>query len=323
MFSCLIVANRSMGGRKLDRHLHQLLAEHGDARFHLVVPERGVEAYEFSWAVGFGMPVSLSERLEDAMRTTEQRLEQVLSLLRKGGLTVTGELGPAPPMAAIAAALEQQTYDEIVISTLPDTFSRWLRMDLPRRVQRRFGLPVTTVVHDADDPSLVPLVTRTTYPTTLIEETRAVLRDAARERPIHVLMADFGSPAGRRAHQALEETGLCAMHVVKTLGESLAYLRGEGLFAGRAMPDVIVVPFETHLAARDFLAELGTEAVRRSRPLLMVGADDTDAARRDADAVDAWAFVPLSDDAPENTEVLEQLLVELGALQHRQPILRS
>ncbi|MDO8365034.1 MAG: hypothetical protein Q7V88_19245 [Actinomycetota bacterium] len=323
MFSCLIVANRSMGGRKLERHLHQLLAEHGDAQFHLVVPERGVEAYEFSWAAGFGMPVGLSERIEDAMRDTGERLEQVLERLRKGGLTITGELGPAPPMAAIATALDRQPYDEIVISTLPDTFSRWLRMDLPRRVTRKFHLPVTTVVHDADDVSLVPLTTRTTYPATIVEETREVLREAAREHPIHVLLADFGSPAGRRARQALDDTGLCAMHAVKTLSESLAYLRGEGLFAGRAMPDVIVVPFEAHMAARDFLAELGADAARRNRPLLMVGADDTDEARRDADAVDAWAFVPLSDEGPENTEILEQMLVELVALQHRQPILRD
>lgn len=323
MFSCLIVANRSMGGRKLERHLHTLLAEHGDCEFHLVVPERGVEAYELSWVVGFGMPMSLGERLEGAMSDTQQRLDRVLAQLRKGGLTVTGELGPAPPMAAIAAALERRPHDEIVISTLPDTFSRWLRMDLPRRVARRFGIPVTTVVHDAGDPSLVPLAIRTTYPTTIVEETRAVLREAAREHPVHVLLADYGSPSGRRAREALDETGLCAMHSVKTLGESLAYLRGEGRFAGRAMPDVIVVPFETHMAARDFLAELGADAARRNRPLLMVGADDTDAARRDADAVDAWAFVPLSEDGPENTEVLEQMLVELVALQHRQPILRE
>ena len=48
------------------------------------------------------------------------------------------------PMDAIEEALAGGGYDEIILSTLPHTVSRWLHADLPHRVAH-LGLPVTTV----------------------------------------------------------------------------------------------------------------------------------------------------------------------------------
>jgi hypothetical protein len=49
------------------------------------------------------------------------------------------------PMDAIEEALHDGDFDEIILSTLPPTLSRWLHLDLPRRVAH-LGLPLTTVV---------------------------------------------------------------------------------------------------------------------------------------------------------------------------------
>ena len=38
-----------------------------------------------------------------------------------------------------------ESYDEIVVSTLPGSISKWLKLDLPHRVERSTGLPVTHV----------------------------------------------------------------------------------------------------------------------------------------------------------------------------------
>ena len=49
------------------------------------------------------------------------------------------------PMDAIEETLPSGNFDEIILSTLPRSVSRWLHIDLPSRVAH-LGLPVTTVV---------------------------------------------------------------------------------------------------------------------------------------------------------------------------------
>ena len=54
-------------------------------------------------------------------------------LSEAAGFTVEGEVGSAEPMAAIQDAVGRESFDEIVISTLPKRVSRWLHMDLPSK----------------------------------------------------------------------------------------------------------------------------------------------------------------------------------------------
>jgi len=54
-------------------------------------------------------------------------------------------VGSHQPLDAIAAGLDQGPFDEIILSTLPPGVSRWLKLDLPHRVERSFGLPVAHV----------------------------------------------------------------------------------------------------------------------------------------------------------------------------------
>ena len=68
-----------------------------------------------------------------------------LAQIRAAGSEAQGEVGVADPVKAIDSAMAREHFDEIIISTLPEGVSRWLRMDVPNRVKRKFEIPVTTV----------------------------------------------------------------------------------------------------------------------------------------------------------------------------------
>jgi len=65
-------------------------------------------------------------------------------------IAIAYALGAALPMLAIAAALHDHTYDEIILSTFLPSISRWVKLDLPQRVKRRYHLPVTHLITELD-----------------------------------------------------------------------------------------------------------------------------------------------------------------------------
>jgi hypothetical protein len=84
-----------------------------------------------------------------ARAQAQERMEQAVDALRDLNVQIEGIVGVSGPMDAIADVLRTQSFDEIIISTLPRNLSKWLRIDLPHRAEKRFGLPVTHVVAEA------------------------------------------------------------------------------------------------------------------------------------------------------------------------------
>jgi hypothetical protein len=78
---------------------------------------------------------------EEARKT----VELAIPLLEEAAAdTVRSLIGPADALLAVERALVHEHFDEVIISTLPERVSHWLRRDLPTRVSR-LGIPVTVV----------------------------------------------------------------------------------------------------------------------------------------------------------------------------------
>jgi hypothetical protein len=129
----LAVANRSASGDELLEALKAKAAEETDKHerlFIVLVPQEG----------GGGV----------SAQRARTRLALVLGRLRGADLTAAGMVGDPDPYTAIMNALQYFRVDDIVISTLPETKSGWLRADLIERVRSATGKDVQHVV--AQDP---------------------------------------------------------------------------------------------------------------------------------------------------------------------------
>ena len=131
----LVVANETVAGKALIDAVKKR-ADEGAVSVHVICPQNqpkhGYVIYE--------------EHTRDA---AENRLQMTLALLRKVGVEADGEVMDPDPYAAIMDALGEQDYDEIILSTHPETRSGWLRRDLVGRLRSETGVPVEHVVTEA------------------------------------------------------------------------------------------------------------------------------------------------------------------------------
>jgi hypothetical protein len=78
-------------------------------------------------------------------------LELAVPLLEDAaGGHVEGVVGESDPFLAASQIFERERFDEVIVSTLPEHVSRWLRRDLPHRIER-LGVSVTVVTADRAD----------------------------------------------------------------------------------------------------------------------------------------------------------------------------
>jgi hypothetical protein len=72
-------------------------------------------------------------------------LELAVPLLEDAaGNHVDGVVGDSDPFEAAKHLHERERFDEVIVSTLPEHVSHWLRRDLPHRLEQ-LGIPVTVV----------------------------------------------------------------------------------------------------------------------------------------------------------------------------------
>lgn len=151
----LVVANQTVASPALGAAIRER-ASAGPSWFHVIVPctgERDIARYFALVSETLpGYVGSLADAVLDGPSPLDRataRLDQQIEHLTDCGAHGDGEVGDEDPLLAIGAAFarskQADRYDEILLSTLPASISRWVSMDLPNRVRRRFGIPVVHV----------------------------------------------------------------------------------------------------------------------------------------------------------------------------------
>jgi hypothetical protein len=124
----LVLASKTLGGDELLERLRQKAAGEERRLFIVVVPQPD----------GSG----------GAPQLARARLATMLDRLHADGLLGSGMIGDPDPYTAAVNALELFRVDDVVISTLPNERSGWMRSNLIERVQHMTSAPVEHVVVD-------------------------------------------------------------------------------------------------------------------------------------------------------------------------------
>jgi hypothetical protein len=117
----LVAANVTVASDELHSRL-KALAEESPHRFIVVVPQDGVHGHAVSEA--------------------RERLGRLLKSLESEGIVAAGMIGDPDPYTAIMNAVDYFYISEIIVSTLPETSSKWVADKLVDRVRSAANKPV-------------------------------------------------------------------------------------------------------------------------------------------------------------------------------------
>jgi hypothetical protein len=126
----LVVANKTSSGEELISRLSAKAADGQRRLFIAVIPQH--------------------DRSGSSARAARLRLAALLERLDAAGLLSAGMIGDPDPYTSVMNALELFNVDDVVISTLPNQRSGWMRSHLIERVRGASSVEVEHVTVDVD-----------------------------------------------------------------------------------------------------------------------------------------------------------------------------
>lgn len=129
----LVVAHQTASSSELRGFVRDIAARDSEAVFTLLVPATP-PSHLLTWTDGIAATVA-----QEAGDAAKERLEA-------DGVQV-GEVivGDANPVYAVGDAFNQDSWDQVIVSTLGTRASRWLKQDVVSRLEREVNVPVTHV----------------------------------------------------------------------------------------------------------------------------------------------------------------------------------
>jgi hypothetical protein len=232
----LVVANETVAGKPLIDAV-KARAGGGEVDVHVICPQNEPKH-------GYVIYDSM------VREAAENRLRMTLAMLREAGIEAHGEVMDPDPYAAIMDALGEADYDEIIISTHPETRSGWLREGLVDRVARAARRPVEHVVVDLDaerdDVKRTLVVANQTVSSA---ELLAVLRRKAEEEPRRFIVIspqsgeEDGAGAAERLAHTLKDLEAAGLDVVGQVVHPDPYTAIQNALQFYAPDDIVISTF--------------------------------------------------------------------------------
>jgi hypothetical protein len=132
----LIVANETVAGRELRGEIMSRAARTPEIR--VVCPILPSRAH------------LLTSDIDHELGEARARLDQTLAWAAEHGIAATGRVSADTPLMAAADELRVFAADEVIVSTHPQTRSRWLESGLVERLREELDIPVHHVVVDLE-----------------------------------------------------------------------------------------------------------------------------------------------------------------------------
>ncbi len=279
LHNILVLTDGTEVGAHVTTRLLELQSGDPDLHVHLLIP----------------VPKSISSihgHEIDAHERAELQLRDALALFERIGIEATGQLGGHDPMAAAADVIPLVAPSLILVSTLPMGLSRWLSMDLPHRLARRFAIPVDHLLGKPVNDN----------------DWEAVRRP--REGPIQILLVEDSADEARLMRIALAETEeRIDLIVVRDGAEAVEHIRVNG------QDDIDLVLLDLRMPKVDghqFLEIMGREFDVNALNVTVVTSSVAEEDRKRAHALGAGAYVVKDPDIHEFRAAIHSVVTEIA-----------
>lgn len=274
MRQALILADETATSPRIRERIEQLLLTDPDTRFRLVVP----------------VPQE-GDRSEELAR---QRLERGLAALEGVAADVTGTVGDSHLVRAIAQEMERERVDLILLSAPPSGASRWLRLDLPHRLRRKFDIRVEHIESDAPTAA----------------EPGVTAPKPAKAGQVSVLLVEDNPEDVELTKVALDRASVASkVRVASNGAAALSYVRDAGIDAF----DLIVLDLKMPvLDGLGFLEEVGKELNLDDTMVVILSTSGREEDRTRAHELGAAAYMVKENDFEAFEHAIEGLLVDIA-----------
>ena len=258
----LIIADQTAVGSHIAERMQHIVDVDPHTSFHLLAP--------------FSPPEGVDH--DEALNASVSRCERAVSDLTGNGFDIEGRVGHGSPMVAVRQACQRVRPDLIVLSTLPEGVSRWLKMDLAHRIERKTGCPVEVIHAASAAPGPAGEAVKPAAETSESSVTSAALR---------VLLVEDNPEDAELTRLAIEKSNIRTdLRTASNGASALEYLRSVGtgridlVILDLKMPvldgfgfleeaaaefdlselDVVILTTSTHESDRDRAHKLGVAA---------------------------------------------------------------